>query len=270
MDIKRIQIVNNLNKKSIETKEIVVKFIKEFNLIEVESKPDLIIAIGGDGTFLRALNKNRYNTETLYVGIHTGHLGFLQDIQISEIEELFKRITTKNFIVDEILLQEITFHCDKHSFQYKSINEFVLRERNLKTLEVDVKIGNAYLQSFRGDGFIVSTPTGSTAYNLSAGGSILFPGIEGLQLLPLAPLPKSKHFATLSNSIIIPKNQKLELLPNAYFKNNLFICVDGECFQFNFKINKITLKIADKGINVLRFKEHNFCTRINEKFINIT
>ena len=132
-----------------------------------EKNPDLVISIGGDGTILEAVHQY-LNVDCCFVGIHTGTLGFYTDYQI-EINK-------------------------KDSFQtYYALNELRL-DQGLQAQVIHVYIGNVLLEVFRGNGLCVSTPSGSTAYNKSLGGSIIYPGIPLMQLTEVAGIPIGRKY----------------------------------------------------------------------------
>ena len=265
----RIKVVCNNSEKTKKIKSKVYKLIKEFGFLLDPINPDIIISIGGDGTFLKSLKESNYNKNACYLGIHTGHLGFLQDIKPNEIRDLFYAIKSNNYKIDNIYLEDIKFYFQNKVIQYKALNEIVIREKNLKVLKVEVKLDDKHLEDFSGDGFLISTPTGSTAYNLSIGGAIMYPSINALQLSPLAPLPSSIHFANLNNNIIIPEDIDIKIIPKPVSKNKILAVIDGETLPFGFSIDKITVSIDKTPIKLLRLNNYDFCNRINEKFISL-
>lgn len=269
MKIERVKLIHNFNPKTLELKGRIQTKLNKYGLREDNYNPQLVIAIGGDGTFLKALNKTNYSSNLMYIGINTGHLGFLQEINDNEIDELFKRITTGDYTVETLPVQDINIISGRNRILYRSLNEIVIREQSLRAIELTVSLNGNLLQEFKGDGLMISTSTGSTAHNMSYGGAIMFPNMEALQLLPIAPLQKSKHFSTINNGLILPKGITIEIEPNNYFKNNLLINIDGEYYPFNFKIHKIEIKVANDGINVLKIKNIPFPTKLNEKYIKL-
>lgn len=261
--------IHNFNPKTLDLKRKIQDKIGQYGLKEDMYNPQLIIAIGGDGTFLKALNKTNYSSNLMYIGINTGHLGFLQEVNENEIDELFKRIISGDYIVETLPIQDVIVTAGRNRIVYRSLNEVVIREQNLRAIELTVSLNGSLLQDFKGDGIMISTPTGSTAHNMSYGGAILYPNMEALQLLPIAPLQKSRHFSTINNGIIVPKGVNIEIEPNNYFKNNILINIDGECYPFNFKVHKIEARVSNNGINVLKLKNTSFATKLNEKYIKL-
>lgn len=264
----KIKIVSNKSDKTKKIKNKVLELISKYDFKIDEDFPDLVMAIGGDGTFLKALKETGYNSSICYIGINTGHLGFLQDINVEEVEEVFKSIKDESYNIDKLHLVNVDIYFNNNKASYKALNEFVLREQNLKVLKADIRLNDAQLEYFVGDGFIISSPTGSTAYNMSAGGSIIYPSLEVLQFYPLAPLPLSKHYTNLKSGIIIPKELEINIQPKKSYMDKLLVIIDGEPLAFSFKIKRIGVKLSNESINILRVKSYDFCNRLNEKFIS--
>lgn len=272
MRINSVKIYSNNSPKTKDIKKKLTSKLREVNIKLVEKNPQLIIAIGGDGSFLKALKEENYNDSLLYVGINTGHLGFLQDININDIDYFIDSLIKGNYKTSNLSLLDIEVLCKnpngtKYTMNFSSLNEFVLRERDMRTLKFEVKLDGAHLETFAGDGVIVSSPTGSTAYNLSSGGAILHPSIKAFQLLPLSPLPTSAHYSNLKNSLIIPKSNILTLEPLKFFKEKTKMQIDGENYSFE-DLECINITLKDKGITSLSINEVDFCKKINEKFLN--
>lgn len=266
--LKKIKIISNNSDKTKMIKRKILNLIKRYGFSINEDNPDIIVIIGGDGTFLKALKQTNYKDNIVYIGVNTGHLGFLQDIKCEELEMLFYNLKNKRYTLDTLSIGNATFYFGKDSVSYKFLNEIVIREKDLRVLKTEVLLNNSHLEDFSGDGFIISTSSGSTAYNLSLGGSIIYPSIDCLQMKPLAPLPSSKHFSNLNNSIILPKDIDINIIPKNYYRKNILSIIDGEKLQFGININKINIKLSCNKIKILRIKEHDFCMKINEKYID--
>ena len=264
MRIKRIKIFANNNDKSLLLKEVVANKLIENNFEIVEDNFDLGIAIGGDGSFLRMIKDTNFDSNTYYIGINAGTLGFAQEVEINDIENFINDLKEDKLLIEEIGIQESTIYSkDDKLYKFYSLNEIVVREKTLNTLKLDVFIDNYLLENFAGDGILVATSFGTTAYNLSFGGSIIYNTFHALELTTIAPL-NNKTYKTISNSIVLPQNKNITLLPTK--TDNLIVTVDGVNKVYD-NVIKIETIMKDKTIKCLRNKYYNFIKKINEKFI---
>lgn len=231
----------------------------------VEEHPDLVLAIGGDGTFIHSVRSENFDEHPLYVGIHCGHLGFLQEINSNQLDAFLKHIEEETYSIYPIRTQKVSITMKEDKKIRKGINEAVLRSWDLKVLHMNIFIDGHFLERFSGDGLIVSTPLGSTAYNMSAGGSIIYPTLDNMQITPLAPL-NSKIYRSLTNSIIVPPGIGATIVPEGPFSKRMLVFTDGQREEFD-EIEKIHIQLTDKKIKTLRLESYSFWTRIQEKFL---
>lgn len=262
--IKRIQLFPNNNEKS----EFIVNEVEQ-KLIQsgfeiVEDNPDLGIAIGGDGSFLRMVKQCNFNSNIYYIGINAGTLGFLQEVNPNEIDYFITSIQNGNFKVEPVGIQETKVITSESQSIFFSLNEIVIRDDKLNTLIMDVMVDDTILERFSGDGILVSTSVGSTAYNLSYGGTIVYNSLHTLQITPIAPL-NNKAYRNLVNSFVVPEDKKISFLPQGN-SLGIIISIDGENKQYK-KVEKIETKVKDKRINCLRLSEYNFTKIVNDKFL---
>lgn len=176
-------------------------------LEEMAGTMDLAIVIGGDGTMLNIARTLSPHKVPL-VGVNQGRLGFLTDLTLDNMQESIAAMLDGKFIVEQRLLLSATVIRDGAGiFSGLAFNEVVVHRSNISSMiEFEVRIDGEYLYNQRADGLIVATPTGSTAYAMSAGGPILHPGIDVLELVPVCP-----H--SLSNRPIVVKSSSvLEIL----------------------------------------------------------
>lgn len=262
--INSVKLFCNANAKASKIKQIVIDKLIANNYSIVDENPDLCLAIGGDGAFLRMVKANNFKSEPLYVGINAGTLGFLQEIKIDDIDDFIYKLNNNLFKIDEIGIQETKIVTEDNTSIFYSLNEIVIRDRDLNTTKLDIKVNDAKLERFIGDGILISTSTGSTAYNLSFGGSIVANNLHTLQITPIAPL-NSKSYRSLINSIIIPENTFITIIPERE-NVNLLVTVDGDNNVYN-NVEKIETFVNKKRINCLRLENYNFFEKINEKFL---
>jgi len=166
------------------------------------SKIDFIISLGGDGTILQLIHKYPDLTAPV-LGINTGHLGFMADVPISDLYPSLQDLISGAYKIDSrLVIQGETLHKETCF----AVNEIVVhRGKNPSLVEIAIHVDGDYVNTFEADGIILSTPNGSTAYSLAAGGPILSPSLEALVLTPISP-----H--TISNRpIVLMPNQEIQI-----------------------------------------------------------
>lgn len=268
--IKTINLLPNNNHKSLSISlEIQKKFESKGYKISYDFNEDaeLNICIGGDGAFLRAVHKSKFSNIP-FVGINTGHLGFYQEILEPNINKFINDYIDGNYDIEylDLLEAKVTRKNKTEVLEYLSLNEFVVRSTDLSLIHLDVYIDNNHLESFAGDALLVSTPSGSTAYNFSAGGAILYQSLKGYQLTPLAPI-NSKAYRSLLNSVVIPSNSILRIKTRTEdIDDNSLIINDGMNLDFK-DLDFIEFKIAEKQIRKLSFYKDWYWLNIKDKFL---
>lgn len=263
MKIKKVKLFINDNLKSNRVaREVKEKLVKNKFAI-VEDGYDLAIAIGGDGSFLRMVKNADFNSKCYYVGINAGTLGFAQEVSVDEIDKFIDVLKSGDFKIEDIGVQEVVIKTKKKEIKHCSINEIVVRDEALNTTEMEVYVDGGLLEDFVGDGLLVSTSFGSTAYNLSFGGSIVFNTFHTLQITPIAPL-NSKVYRSLSNSVIVPDNMPITLVPKRN-SGNVIVTVDGDN-NFYEGVESIQT-VINRTVKVIRMKDFNFIQKVNDKFL---
>lgn len=263
MNIKKIKIFSNNNDKSEEIKKLLIQKLNDNNYMVVNENFDLGIAIGGDGSFLRMIKENNFKSDVYYIGVNAGTLGFSQDISVENIDNFINDLNNNNFVIKEVALQENAIYTNEYISKFYSLNEIVIRERDLNIVKLNIYVDETLLEYFAGDGILISTSFGSTAYNLSFGGSIVYNTFHSIQLTPIAPL-NNRSYRNLINSIILPQNQKITVIPNS--TKNLIISVDGENKIYD-NVVKIETVVGNKMIKCLKNKDYDFINKLNEKLL---
>lgn len=263
MKIKRIRIFSNNNKKSLRIKDILISKLEDNGFIIDEFNYDLGIAVGGDGSFLRMIKESNFNSNIFYIGINAGTLGFAQEVDVRDIDKFISDLKNENLIYEELGVLENSVYTKDSVSRFYSLNEIVVREKNLNTVKLKVEIDNHLLEKFAGDGILICTSFGSTAYNLSFGGSIVYNVFHSIQLTPIAPL-NNKSYRNIINSVVLPQNKVIKIIPIK--TKDLLISVDGENKIYT-DVLYIQTVIQNKTIKCLRNKGYNFIDKINEKFI---
>ncbi len=189
---------------------------------EFIAKVDLVIVLGGDGTMISAA-RLLGNAETPVLGINYGSLGYLTEFRIEEMFPALEQVLAGNFSLDERVTLDV-HHLRGGEILSKNrvLNDVVINKAALaRIIEINVRLNGYFVNSFRADGLIVATPTGSTAYNLSAGGPIVYPSMKAMVLTPICPF-------TLSNRPIVVPDQALIELSVETSNEEIALTLDGQ------------------------------------------
>lgn len=262
--MKSVKLFVNDNEESRNVSKIVREKLEIANFQIVEDNYDLAIAIGGDGSFLRMIKSSNFNENCLYIGINAGTLGFAQEVNVEEIDKFILDLENNNYKIENIGIQEIEIKTPDTISKQLSLNEMIVRDMELNTANLKVLVEGVLLEDFVGDGLLLATSFGSTAYNLSFGGSIVYNTFHTLQLTPIAPL-NNKSYRNLLNSVILPDNKEIVIKPCNRTKN-LLITVDGDN-NFYKNVDYVSSKVSGREIQILRMKDYNFIKKINDKFL---
>ena len=262
MLIRKVKLFVNNNEKSKLAAQLLKTALTTSGYELVETACDLAIAVGGDGSFLSMVRKNSFDTGCYYIGVNTGTLGFLQELSTEDIDDFISYLNTKEYRYDYFDLQETTVVADNNQYEFTSLNEVVIRHVGLNALELKVLINGEFLESYVGDGLLVSTTIGSTAYNMSFGGSIVDFDLKTMQITPIAPLTNRKYH-NLRNSLVVPTSKIITVIPN---KKDLILTIDGENVDCT-NVKEINIKVVDTKIKCLRFHTADISSRIASKLL---
>ena len=228
---------------------------------------DLIIAIGGDGTFIDAVTKTNFSKEKVYAGIHTGTLDFLQNLSANELYALIKYLSyerelqTRKVFVPEI---RVTFD-DESTRKFNSLNEILICGKNYSKISFAEYINDALLQNVTGNGIIIANSTGDTAYSMNAGGAIDFSEHFQLVCTLETPIQNASYERFLTNSIICPK---VTIVPSTY-RETLQIIIDGVPKEIEAeKISSITVSINDSNyIHKFELESYSKVSTVRNKIL---
>ena len=266
--MKRIITINsNQIHKSIETRDILKeKLINAgFNVYyDFHPNTELIISIGGDGSFLKTVHDFDFPKVPI-VGINTGHLGFFPEISPEEIDKFIEAYMSNDYVIEEVPVLQTSICDNKSCCDVFAINEVVVKGDKSRTIHLNLKVNDRHIQNFSGDGMIVSTPTGSTAYNYAAGGSIVDTSIGLMQLTPLYPI-NTNAYIFFKSRIIFSLDSIINITPEYRFEDSILIVVDGVEHRFN-RISDIKVFLSDIKIKLLRMSNYEFWSRVSEKFL---
>lgn len=233
-----------------------LKKYKEFN--RGKTQVDLLLVMGGDGTILSVVRSMRKFNVKIF-GINMGNLGFLSEIPPVQINKTLAKIFRGDYTLDERLMLHIeVMRNGKSVKKFHALNEVVVSQGALaRLIKLRTRVNNRRLTTYHADGLIIATPTGSTAYSLSAGGPILYPSIDAFILTPIAP-----HSFT-QKPIVIPADKKIEItLEDKSRRINL--SVDGqESMTLQYK-DEIYIR-RDGVAQFVRLPSESFFQTLREK-----
>lgn len=240
------------------TKEAQDKFSFFDSNKPIEDNIDFVFAVGGDGTILRSITYVK-NSNIPILGVNTGRLGFLTSIQKENIQEAISQINENKFSVIKRTLLEVKSDSMNNAFSdYPfALNEITIQRKDTTSLlNISCQINENYLTNYWSDGLIISTPTGSTGYSLSNGGSIVSPESNVTILNPIAP-----HNINM-RSLVIPDNSKINIEIEG--DSDINLSIDSRMYSVNCS-NQIEILKADFTIGTIKFDNDNFYKRLREK-----
>lgn len=218
------------------------------NLAEAEC--DIVVAVGGDGTMLR-MSQRAIAIDKPIFGINTGRIGFLSAFDGNAVEEITAEAIEKLRKSNRLLLDfSLSDNPDRH---YYAVNDIVISKSFMtNTIEVNVDYGPYSVGRIRADGVIVSTPTGSTAYSLSAGGPIVAPAVEAFLITPICA------HSLVSRSFVLGSKDTVTISPSGRINNRGQIAVDGVTIGEINENSTVIIKTAEKSLRLLTSEKRNF------------
>ncbi|CAM3759634.1 NAD kinase [Mesobacillus zeae] len=234
-----------------------------FNIIKDYRKANIIVSIGGDGTFLQAARKTGFRQDCLYAGISTtGNLNVYCDFHIGDQSKMIDAITNVEVEVRRYPTIEVTVD---DQMKFLCLNEFSVRSGIIKTFVMDVFIDDLHFETFRGDGMIVATPTGSTAYNKSVNGAVVDPMLPCVQVSELASV-NNNHYRTLGSSFILSGNRKLSLKVVQDGNDYPIMGMDNEALSIQH-VEKIDIRLSEQIIKTVKLKDNSFWEKVKRTFL---
>jgi len=220
---------------------------------------DLTLSLGGDGTFIKTVGFIR-DSGVPIIGINTGRLGFLANISKDQIKVALDQFRDKKFEYQKRSLLRIQTEENLFGDDNFALNEVTIQKRDTASMiTVHASLDNKYLNSYWADGLIVSTPTGSTAYNLSCGGPIITPGCQVHILTPIAP-----HNLNV-RPVVVPDHMPIKLSIEGRERRYL-ISLDGNSKNIR-QGEEVLISKAEFMINVVKFEDNNFLDTIRNKML---
>ncbi len=233
-----------------------------FTLVDDSTDANIIASIGGDGTFLQAVRKTGFRDDVLYVGVSTGQLGFYCDFNIEDLSGMIEAMMNEQVEVRRYPTIQVDVENDS---SFYCLNEVSIRSGIIKTLSLDLYIDDLFFERFKGDGIIVSTPTGSTGYNKSLDGSIVDPKLACMQISEVASI-NNNHYRTLGSSFILSDERALEIRMVDDGNDFPVIGMDNEALSVRHG-GTIRINLSDKRIKTVKLKDNSFWHKVKRSFL---
>ena len=227
-------------------------------------KVEMMIVIGGDGTLLNAIHDFDF-PDIPMIGINTGHLGFFQELHPDDIDGFIENYQANRFSLQRLSTVRATVYQEGREFHHHGLNEIVIRGPHSRSMHLDISIGGSFIESFSGDGVIISTPAGSTGYNYSLGGSIVDPRLDLLQVTPIAPM-NTTAYRSFTSSILLPVGMEIGIVPQ--YKNNNQLQVINDGFETMYEnVSLIEIEYTETAVKLMRFENYDFWDKVKTKFL---
>lgn len=221
---------------------------------------DIAISLGGDGTFLRTAK--RVSSKNIPIlGINTGNLGYLTDAKMDEVETVVEDVMNNRYKIECRTVIEVVSLDENHPISEPfALNEVaILRQDTSSIISIETSVNDSYLTTYKGDGLIISTPTGSTAYNLSVGGPILDPNSQNIVLSPISP-----HSLTMRPLVL---RDDAELAIKVHSRAEMYnVSIDGRSNSLPIG-TPIAIRKAAHTIKVIQSLRHTFTHTLRAKLM---
>ncbi|TKS59942.1 MAG: inorganic polyphosphate kinase [Nitrospira sp.] len=226
---------------------------------QLAGKADVLLVLGGDGTMLNAARLAGERSIPI-LGVNMGGLGFLTEVRLDNLYPSLDRVFANDFIIDERLM--LKTHVHRHGETVARgvvLNDVVISKGTLaRMIELKVAIQGQFVTNLRGDGLIIGTPTGSTAYSLSAGGPIINPAVQSLILTPICP-----HTLT-HRPLIVPGNDEIEVTLTSK-ADGAMVTLDGQVGIAMTQGDTAVIQASDHRTRLIRFPESHYYDVLREK-----
>ena len=226
---------------------------------QIAAGVDLMLVLGGDGTMI-ATARMIGDQEVPVLGVNYGGLGYLAEFRIQELYTALESILSGNYRLDRRVMLAVELkRGDTSLHSSRVLNDVVINKSALaRIIEIQAYLNHQFVNSFRADGLIVSTPTGSTAYNLSAGGPVIFPSMNAVVITPICPF-------TLSNRpIVVPDDAEIELLLKTD-NEEVALTLDGQV-GFPLKVeDRVAIRKSGTTFNLIQPMNRNYFDVLRDK-----
>lgn len=240
---------------------IVKTYLKNAGWEEECDYPELVIFVGGDGTFLYAAHKYMHLEHTAFVGIHTGTLGFFTDYTKDELDICLKDIVDQKGETRGVPLLRVDVIKEKSRESVYAINEMRI-ENVIQTLDLEVMIDDEFFENYRGTGMCVCTQAGSTAYNRSLKGAVIDEGLNLMQLHEITGIHHSLYHS-LGVPLILNNNRVISMKSKNF--NSAILCYDHKHMEID-DVLELKISICKKEILFIHYRQNSYLKRLRNLY----
>ena len=275
--MKRVAIAINLDKDknikmALKVKEKLNKHFEDIEIIMLNSYDiinykfrdllDLIIVLGGDGTILSVARGINGKLDVPILGINIGNLGFLSSVEFSDIDNAFKKLKERNYTSQKRMLLTCDFSSEQVVNESLALNDIVIARGSMsRMISFDIYIDGKRYYNYKGDGLIIATPTGSTAYSFSAGGPFVYPTVDAITLTPICA------HTTGVQPIVLNSNSNIEVRVKSN-NDEINIIFDGQSTITHKDEAIVKVKKAKEYANIILFDDYDYFKVLRAKIIN--
>lgn len=227
---------------------------------DIYAEADAIIVLGGDGTILESARRAS-DRSTPIIGINLGRLGYMAELELSEID-LIDRYFKDEYTLEKRSMVSVEIHDLQGNLKLSAnaLNDAVVSNGSIsRIVDLELYNGDEQVASYRADGIIVATPTGSTAYSMSAGGPIISPNVSCFCVTPICP------HSLAARPIIFPDSTTLKIKNVCVREKSLYLTLDGRNNYEIFRGDVITIKKSELSTNLVRLKKSDFYNKLRKK-----
>lgn len=250
---------NNIEVVGQPRQEAEVCDMESLEIEKFKTDVDLIVVLGGDGTMISTARLTG-DREILVLGINYGSLGYLTEFRIEEMFSALEKILEGDYQVDQRVMLDVEhWRENKMLASGRVLNDVVINKAVLaRIIEVEVTLDNLFVNNFRADGLIIATPTGSTAYNLSAGGPIIYPSMNAIVLTPICP------FTLTNRPIVTPDTAEINLRLNNE-SEGVVLTLDGQIGYSLQEQDCVKIRKSRTNFNLIQPPNRNYFDVLRNK-----
>lgn len=229
--------------------------LEGYEFSELIKRAKIIVSLGGDGNFIATCRRAAQSEAYIY-GVHTGHLGFLTDSTLDEFGEFLDQFLNGIYDIERPYMLRANFNKNGIITTKLAFNDIVLMRKKIDTTSyIDAFLNSKHFNSYFGDGVIISSAMGSTAYNMSAGGPIIYPLCDAYSVTPIC-----SHSLT-QRPLVLPREFRLEFRSN----DDVVVLIDGQDRFDLIEFDSVDIGVSDIRVNLLRQKGRDYFGVLKEK-----